>query len=121
MDAQAGAAQAREALMYQWDRMKKDALAPLHQLTKRVHIADRLADLSDAATLVKPLLSDWTAKRCSVEAIVRAQMASNTSSLSVTALQPATSSTLCRLPRNRCSRGGWVMAGLKTDAETFMD
>ncbi|MFZ3140391.1 3-hydroxyacyl-CoA dehydrogenase [Polaromonas sp.] len=98
MDAQAGAAEkAREALGSQWDklaekgRINADAAAG-HKA--RLRVAGTLADLSDCDLVVEAILERLDIKKAlfaELETIVPARtvLASNTSSLSVTAIAAA--------------------------------
>jgi len=95
MDAQPGAAeQARAALCAQWDKLvEKGRLAPeaADGHKARLHVAGALAELADCALVVEAIVERLDAKVAlfaALEAVVPPQtvLASNTSSLSVTAI-----------------------------------
>ena len=98
MDAQAGAAEkAREAICTQWDKLVEKgrleaAAAAAHK--DRLLLAGTLADLSGCDLVVEAIVERLDVKRAlfaELEALVPAQtvLASNTSSLSVTAIAAA--------------------------------
>ena len=95
IDVQTGAAeQARAALCAQWDKLvEKNRLSPeaAQGYKARLHVAGALAELADCALVVEAIVERLDAKKslfAALEAIVSPQavLASNTSSLSVTAI-----------------------------------
>ena len=132
MDAQAGAAEkAREALCSQWDRLHEKGRidADMVQAHKtRVQIADTLADLSDCDLVIEAIVEQLDSKKAlfaQLEAIVPAQtvLASNTSSLSVTAIaaglkHPGRFAGYHFFNPVPLMKVVEVIAGLKTDADT---
>ncbi|WP_041376645.1 3-hydroxyacyl-CoA dehydrogenase [Polaromonas naphthalenivorans] len=98
MDAQAGAAEkAHQALFSQWDKLvEKERISPdaAHAHKARLRVAGTLADLSDCDLVIEAIVERLDIKKAlfaQLEAIVPAQavLASNTSSLSVTAIAAA--------------------------------
>ncbi|MBH2009006.1 MAG: 3-hydroxyacyl-CoA dehydrogenase [Xanthomonadaceae bacterium] len=98
MDAQAGAAEkAHEALFSQWDKLvEKGRIAPdaARAHKSRLRVAGTLADLSDCDLVIEAIVERLDIKKAlfaQLETIVSAQavLASNTSSLSVTAIAAA--------------------------------
>ena len=132
MDAQAGAAQkAREALCSQWDRLheKERIDADTAQAHKaRVQVADTLADLSGCDLVIEAIVERLDSKKtlfAQLEAIVPEQtvLASNTSSLSVTAIaaglkHPGRFAGYHFFNPVPLMKVVEVIAGLKTDADT---
>ena len=132
MDAQAGAAEkAREALCNQWDRLcekgRIDAdMAQAHKT--RVQIADTLADLSDCGLVIEAIVERLDSKKAlfaQLEAIVPVHtvLASNTSSLSVTAIaaglkHPGRFAGYHFFNPVPLMKVVEVIAGLKTDPDT---
>jgi len=95
MDAQPGAAeQARAALCAQWDKLVEKGRLPPEAADghkARLHVAGALAELADCALVVEAIVERLDAKVAlfaALEAVVPPQtvLASNTSSLSVTAI-----------------------------------
>ncbi len=95
MDTQANAAEkAREAIYAQWDKLvEKGRLeaAAAAENKSRLRVADKLADLTDCDLIVEAIVERLEVKKtlfAELEALVPAQtvLASNTSSLSVTAI-----------------------------------
>ncbi len=98
MDTQANAAEkAREAIYAQWDKLvEKGRLeaAAAAENKSRLRVADKLADLTDCDLIVEAIVERLEVKKtlfAELEALVPAQtvLASNTSSLSVTAIAAA--------------------------------
>lgn len=132
MDAQAGAAQqAREVLFGQWDRMLEkgriDAgTAGAHKA--RLQVADTLADLSGCDLVIEAIVERLDIKKAlfaQLEGIVPAHtvLASNTSSLSVTAIaaglkHPGRFAGYHFFNPVPLMKVVEVIAGLKTDAAT---